>query len=115
MLDGVTTPAHSSGVELPDDTDELLDDDDDDASVRRGTTNPCVANPFFSAYPTRPASTSLIVTVLHPDCRAMAAVSKPTVPAPITRAVEPGAGLARFTAWMATDKGSRRAAASKDT
>lgn len=37
------------------------------------------------------------------------------MPAPITRAVEPGSGLARFTAWIATDSGSRRAAASNET
>jgi hypothetical protein len=41
-------------------------------------------------------------------------VRRPTVPAPITRAVEPGTGLARFTAWMATERGSRRAAASEE-
>lgn len=36
------------------------------------------------------------------------------MPAPRTRAVEPGSGAARFTAWMATERGSRSAAASKD-
>lgn len=45
----------------------------------------------------------------------MAATSRPTVPAPITRAVEPGVGAARLTAWIATERGSRRAAASKET
>ena len=45
----------------------------------------------------------------------MAATSKPTVPAPITRAVEPGAGEARLREWIATERGSRSAAASKDT
>jgi len=44
----------------------------------------------------------------------MAAVRRPTVPAPIMRAVEPGNGLARLTAWMATERGSRRAAALKE-
>lgn len=126
MLDGVTaSDSSSSGVDVPellyseDEADEelllllllLLPLEEDGC----GTTKPCVAKPFFSAYSTRPASTSLMVTEVQPDCRAMAAVSKPTVPAPMTRAVEPGVGLARFTAWMATDKGSRRAAASKET
>jgi hypothetical protein len=45
----------------------------------------------------------------------MAATRRPTVPAPITRAVEPGAGRARLREWMATESGSRRAAASKET
>jgi hypothetical protein len=36
------------------------------------------------------------------------------VPAPMTSAVEPGAGEARFRAWIATDRGSRRAAASNE-
>ena len=44
----------------------------------------------------------------------MAAVSNPTVPAPSTKAVEPGAGLARLTACIPTERGSRRAAASKE-
>ncbi len=63
---------------------------------------------------TRPWSTSAMVTVEQPDWRAMAAVSRPTALAPMTRAVEPGVGCARFTAWMATDNGSRSAAASKE-
>jgi hypothetical protein len=37
------------------------------------------------------------------------------VPAPITRAVEPGEGEARFRLCIATERGSRRAAASKET
>lgn len=37
------------------------------------------------------------------------------MPAPITRAVEPGAGEARFKEWMATESGSKRAAASNET
>lgn len=44
----------------------------------------------------------------------MAAVRSPTVPAPRTRAVEPGVGVALLTAWMATDRGSRSAAASNE-
>jgi hypothetical protein len=45
----------------------------------------------------------------------MAATRRPTVPAPMTRAVEPGVGAARLTEWMATERGSRRAAASNET
>lgn len=37
------------------------------------------------------------------------------MPAPMTSAVEPGAGEARLTAWRATERGSSRAAASKET
>lgn len=44
----------------------------------------------------------------------MAAVRRPTVPAPSTRAVEPVSGCARFLACIATDSGSRRAAASNE-
>lgn len=44
----------------------------------------------------------------------MAATRRPTVPAPITRAVEPGMGAARLREWIATLRGSRRAAASKE-
>ena len=54
ILDGVTTPVHSSGVDDPEDAGELSDDADDDADdavacIGRGTTKPCVANPFLSA------------------------------------------------------------------
>lgn len=45
----------------------------------------------------------------------MAATRSPTVPAPITRAVLPGVGEARFREWIATERGSRREAASKET
>ena len=44
----------------------------------------------------------------------MAATRRPTVPAPMTRAVEPGVTEARLREWMATERGSRRAAASKE-
>jgi hypothetical protein len=44
----------------------------------------------------------------------MAAVRRPTATPQRTRAEEPGVGWARLTAWMATDRGSRRAAASKE-
>ena len=37
------------------------------------------------------------------------------MPAPMTSAVEPGVGDARFREWIATESGSRRAAASKET
>lgn len=58
---------------------------------------------------------SVIVTVVQPECLAIAAVRSPTVPAPMTRAVDPGEiGAARFVAWMATERGSRSAAASKE-
>lgn len=36
------------------------------------------------------------------------------MPAPRTRAVAPGSGRARLRAWMATERGSSRAAASKE-
>lgn len=81
----------------------------------RETTKPRVAKPCLRAYSTRPASTSAIMTDVQPDCSAMAAVRRPTVPAPMTSAVEPGDGFARFTAWMPTERGSSRAAASKET
>lgn len=45
----------------------------------------------------------------------MAAVRRPTVPAPRTRAEVPEVTAARVTAWMATERGSRRAAAAKET
>jgi hypothetical protein len=44
----------------------------------------------------------------------MAATSRPTAPAPKTRTVEPGARLARFEAWIATLRGSRRAPRERD-
>ena len=37
------------------------------------------------------------------------------MPAPMTSAVEPGVGAARFREWIATESGSRSAAASKET
>lgn len=57
----------------------------------------------------------MMVTLVQPDRRAIAAVSRPTVPAPITRALDAVLRAARLDACMATDKGSRRAAASKLT
>jgi hypothetical protein len=56
----------------------------------------------------------MIVTKVQPDWRAIAATSRPTVPAPMTRAVEPGAGAARLRECIATESGSNSAAASKD-
>jgi hypothetical protein len=100
------------GVDVPDMEIEELDAE---AWRGMGTTYPWVAKPLEIAYSTRPASTSIMVTIVHPDCRAMAATRSPTVPAPITRAVEPGTGEARLREWIATERGSRRAAASKET
>ena len=79
-----------------------------------GTVKLRCANLFSTANCTRPASISAITTVPAPDILAIAATSKPTAPAPNTKTVEPGASCARFDAWMATLRGSRRAPRSRD-
>lgn len=45
----------------------------------------------------------------------MAAVRRPTAPAPITSVVERGASPARRTPWIATLRGSTRAPSSAET
>ena len=105
-------PSMDAGVEVP---DVKMDDEEALECSGMGTTYPCVAKPLEIAYSTRPSSTSMMVTIVQPDCRAMAATRRPTVPAPMTSAVEPGTGEARFREWIATDSGSRSAAASKET
>lgn len=58
---------------------------------------------------------SAITTVVAPDNLAIAATSKPTVPAPKTMAVSPCSIEALLVAWIATESGSRRAADSSET
>jgi hypothetical protein len=55
---------------------------------------------------------SAMTTVVAPDTFAMAATSKPTVPAPKTIAVSPCSIDALRVAWIATESGSKSAAAS---
>jgi hypothetical protein len=79
-----------------------------------GTVKLRCANLLSTANCTRPASISAITTVPAPEIFAIAATSRPTAPAPNTNIVEPGASCARFDAWIATLRGSRRAPRSSD-
>jgi len=81
-----------------------------------GTTKCLSAKSCAVANSTRLASISQM-TMLDdaPVTLNIAAVRRPTAPAPITRAVEPGASAARRTPWMATLRGSMSAPSSVGT
>lgn len=76
--------------------------------------NAASANPLSTANLTRSSSISAITTVLAPATLLTAAQSRPTVPAPKIRTVDPDFSPARFRACIATDRGSTRAPCSKD-
>ena len=80
-----------------------------------GTTMAASANPLSTANRTRSSWMSAMTTLASQTALLMAAQRRPTVPAPNTRTVEPGARRALSDAWRATDRGSTRAPSSSET